>query len=183
MNRLWEVPCWVAKYASISVVFSLHWNSPIMWTKRRARKKIPHYVEIKFENVTTDVKIHAKRVPKEEAKGKNERAESMKIKPTINKRSGSKLEFYFHEMKWNEILFPCANDSDVPLPRIFIYLFDEVLFSQKRVHLLFFAHAPLSSSKWKCDDVVATHIYILISCCVCVMCACERKKKYKLLLL
>lgn len=138
MNRLWEVPCWVAKYASISVVFSLHWNSPIMWTKRRARKKIPHYVEIKFENVTTDVKIHAKRVPKEEAKGKNERAESMKIKPTINKRSGSKLEFYFHEMKWNEILFPCANDVDVPLPRIFIYLFDEVLFSQKRVHLLFF---------------------------------------------
>lgn len=62
----------------------------------------------------------------------------------------------------------CENDVDVPLPRIFIYLFDEVLFSQKRVHLIFFHLLPsLGVVTYTSFDIV---IFVV------------QKKKYKLLL-
>lgn len=65
---------------------------------KEEEKEIPLHVKIKFGNVTTDAGIHWK--PKK--KRGSERVEQPKMKnniPASNKRSGSKLEFYFHEMK------------------------------------------------------------------------------------
>lgn len=57
-------------------------------------KEIPQHVKIKFENVATDVAIHSK-----PPKSGSEQMEEPKMENRANKRSGSKLEFHFHEMK------------------------------------------------------------------------------------